>query len=148
MQTRLNGIIVQSGVIPCRVRRGRLEIALVTASSGPHWTIPKGHIEPELSPQQSAAKESFEEVGLVGMVHPRCVCTYAYQKRGAMRHVRVYMMMVNQQLREWPERGRRQRRWMDAAQAAQCVSSERLRQCILRLNRWYSDQRAPMTLAA
>ena len=148
MQTRLNGIIVQSGVIPFRVRRGRLEIALVTASSGPHWTIPKGHIEPELSPQESAAKESFEEAGLVGAVHPRSVCTYSYEKRGAIRQVRVYIMAVNQQLREWPERGRRRRRWMCVAEAALSVRSDELRQCILRLDRWFADQRAPMTMAA
>jgi 8-oxo-dGTP pyrophosphatase MutT (NUDIX family) len=123
-------LISQSGVIPYRIRRGRVEVALVTASSGPHWTIPKGHIEPDMSPEQSAAKEAYEESGLLGDVGRRCIGRYVYEKRGALRQVAIFPMAVREELDRWPEMKVRQRRWMSVKEAASCVRSAELRCCI------------------
>ena len=126
-------VIRQSGVVPYRIKRGRVEVALVTASSGPHWTIPKGHIEPEMTARDSAAKEAFEESGLIGRVERRCLGTYMYEKRGRMREVRVYPLAVRSQLRRWPEREVRNREWMSVHVAASRVRNPELRDCIHRL---------------
>jgi 8-oxo-dGTP pyrophosphatase MutT (NUDIX family) len=123
-------LISQSGVIPYRIRDGRLEIALVTASSGPHWTIPKGHVEPDLTPHASAAKEAYEESGLLGHVQRRVVGTYVYEKRGKARKVEIFPLHVQKELRRWPEMLVRKRRWMSAEEAASRVKSAELRCCI------------------
>ena len=39
----------QSGVIPYRVRKGNLEILLITSRRERRWIIPKGIIEPDYS---------------------------------------------------------------------------------------------------
>ncbi len=122
--------IEQSGVIPFRIRDGRLEIALVTASSGPHWTIPKGHVEDDLDPHHSAAKEAYEESGLVGHVQRRAIGTYMYEKRGKPHEVAVYALHVQEELRRWPEMLVRKRRWMSADEAASRVKNAELRCCI------------------
>jgi 8-oxo-dGTP pyrophosphatase MutT (NUDIX family) len=123
-------IILQSGVIPYRIRRGQIEIAMVTASSGPHWTIPKGHVEPGMSPQDSAAKEAFEESGLLGDVESRCIGSYVYEKRGTLRQVKLYPLAVTRELKRWPEMNERKRRWMSIEEAASRVRSAELRCCI------------------
>ena len=123
-------LIPQSGVIPYRIRDGRVEIALVTASSGPHWTIPKGHVEPDLTPHASAAKEAYEESGLVGQVQRRVIGTYVYEKRGRARHVSIYALAVHKELKRWPEMLIRKRRWMSAEEAASRVKNAELRCCI------------------
>lgn len=123
-------LITQSGVIPYRIRRGQLQIALVTASSGPHWTIPKGHIEPDMTPEASAAKEAFEESGLIGEVGHHRVGKYIYEKRGALRQVNVYPLAVTKELKRWPEMAQRTRRWMTVDQAASHVRNAELRCCI------------------
>jgi 8-oxo-dGTP pyrophosphatase MutT (NUDIX family) len=134
-ETRRGAVIEQSGVIPYRIRRGRVEIALVTASSGPHWTIPKGHVEPELTPEESAAKEAFEESGLIGRVSSRAVGSYTYEKRGVMRQVVLFPLAVDKELKRWPEMNERTRRWMSADQAASLVRSAELGCCIQRFER-------------
>lgn len=131
----MNGIIAQSGVIPYRFRRSRLEVALVTASRGPHWTIPKGHIEPDLTAQDSAAKEAFEEAGLIGIIHPRSIGSYRYTKREALREVRVYLMDITREFHEWPEQHRRERRWLSVTEAAWKVRHDGLRKCLMRVER-------------
>lgn len=123
-------LIEQSGVIPFRIREGRVEIALITAASGPHWTIPKGHVEDDLEPHTSAAKEAYEESGLVGHVQRRSVGTYVYEKRGRPHAVEVFALHVHEELRRWPEMLVRRRKWMSAEEAASRVKNAELRCCI------------------
>lgn len=123
-------LIEQSGVIPFRIRDGELEVALVTASSGPHWTIPKGHVEDDLTPHHSAAKEAYEESGLVGQVQRRAIGTYMYEKRGKPHEVAVFALHVHEELRRWPEMLVRKRKWMSADEAASRVKNAELRCCI------------------
>jgi 8-oxo-dGTP pyrophosphatase MutT (NUDIX family) len=70
----------QSGVIPFRVVDDTIEVVLITSRSSGKWGIPKGIIERDLSPQDSAAKEAHEEAGVVGNVTDRVVAEYEYQK--------------------------------------------------------------------
>jgi 8-oxo-dGTP pyrophosphatase MutT (NUDIX family) len=118
--------IDQSGVIPCRIRRRRVEIALVTTRDGRRWTIPKGHIEEGMSPKDSAAKECIEEAGLVGSMLPEQICVYSYEKRAATRHVRVFLLLVKREMNEWPEKHFRRRKWMPVHRAIVCVTNRRL----------------------
>ena len=127
--------IAQSGVIPYRLRNGRLEVALVTASGGPHGTIPKGHVEPDMSPQASAAKEAYEESGLIGQVGTRRLGHFVYEKRGRLRRVDIFALLVHRELRRWPEMLVRKRRWMTAEEAASLVKSAQLRCCIKQFSR-------------
>ncbi len=122
--------VKQSGVIPYRVRQGRVEVALVTARSGGGWTIPKGHIETDLTPEDSAAKEALEEAGLVGTVGRRLVGTYSYEKNGSQKHVSVFAMKVRDHKRSWPEMHERRRRWFSTDEAAGRVRSAELR-CVI-----------------
>lgn len=131
-------IIEQSGVIPCRVRRGRVEIAMVTTSDGDRWTIPKGHIEDGMSPQDSAVKECIEEAGLIGTVLPRQVCMYSYDKRGLTRQVRVFLLLVERELTRWPEKHRRRRKWWSVDRAVMCVPNPQLRNGIRKVEQLLS----------
>lgn len=123
-------LIIQSGVIPYRIRRGRVEIALVTARSGPHWTVPKGHVEADMRPEESAAKEALEESGLLGEIGRRCVGRYVYEKAGALRRVDLYPLLVMKEKKRWPEMHERQRKWMNVDDAVKRVIVPELRRTI------------------
>jgi phosphohistidine phosphatase len=58
----------QSAVIPYRRGPSGLEVLLVTSRKGTRWVLPKGVVEPDLSPAASAAKEALEEAGVRGPI--------------------------------------------------------------------------------
>lgn len=111
----------QSGVVP--YRKGR--ILLVSSRRRRHWVIPKGVHDPGFSAQESAAKEAFEEAGVLGDVEDTCLGSYQVEKWGATCTVAVFPMRVAQVLDRWPESERR-RRWFPAAQAAAKVHRDDL----------------------
>lgn len=53
-----------AGIIPLQKRSHKWWVFLVQLYAG-HWGFPKGHIEKGESPQETAARELFEETGLV-----------------------------------------------------------------------------------
>ncbi|NET56922.1 MAG: NUDIX hydrolase [Symploca sp. SIO2E6] len=76
--------IKQSGVIPYRLREGITEVLLITSINSKRWIIPKGLVEPGMTPQDSAAKEAWEEAGVIGEVLPTLMGTYDYRKWGGI----------------------------------------------------------------
>ncbi len=103
----------QSGVVPYRFNSsGHLELLLITSSSGRAWGIPKGIVEPGLTPQDSAAKEALEEAGITGKVHPDLLGCYRHAKWGAECDVELFAMRVDNLIddADWDE-DHRCRRW-------------------------------------
>ena len=95
-------------------------------------------MEKRLAPHALAAKEAFEEAGVMGAVERRCIGRYGYLKRGPRDRttpcsVRVFPMRVERLLDDWPERRQRQRRWFSPAEAAMAVEEGGLVALLLRL---------------
>jgi len=73
---QVNFMFLQSGVIPYRYQDGAVELLLVRSSIGKHWGIPKGWISPWMTSAQSAAKEAWEDAGVVGNIRIPAVGYY------------------------------------------------------------------------
>jgi 8-oxo-dGTP pyrophosphatase MutT (NUDIX family) len=54
---------------------------LITSRESRRWVIPKGWPKKGKSPQHSAAREAFEEAGVVGAVDKHSVGSFSYEKR-------------------------------------------------------------------
>ena len=128
-------VIRQSAVIPYRWRGGRLQVLLITRRSNGQWIVPKGSIEPDMTPYESAAKEAEEEAGVLGRVGTQPVGTFEYEKWGGPCVVRVYDLEVVRELGDWLEKRDRTRKWVDADEAAELVKPERLGELIATLPR-------------
>jgi 8-oxo-dGTP pyrophosphatase MutT (NUDIX family) len=115
----------KSAIIPYRFVKKRLQIMLVTTSSGNKWIIPKGNIEPSLPPAVSAAKEAREEAGVLGKPHSICVGKYDSRKHGP---IPVFLLKVHDRLKkkDWLENHKRKRKWVDADHCAQFISNDDL----------------------
>ena len=109
----------QSGAIPYRQGYEGPEILLITNRKGTRWGIPKGIHEPGYSAPASAAKEAFEEAGVLGDVADDVLGTYTIEKWGGRCAVTVFPMRVTCVLTdtEWEE-SHRERRWVRADRAA------------------------------
>ena len=125
--------IQQSGVIPYRIVDGEIEIMVITSSTGKRWVIPKGLVEPDMTPQDSAAKEAWEEAGLIGNVLPTLLGTYEYPKWGGICRVDVFLLQVEIVLENWPEAKKRKREWVSLAKAVKRVEEVELKRIITNL---------------
>jgi len=88
--------------------------------------LPKGWTMSNKSDAEAAAQEAFEEAGVLGQIGEAPVGSYAYIKLfddGSTKpsHAIVFSLQVTRQLRKWPERTERRRKWFSAEEAAAAV---------------------------
>ena len=114
----------QAAVVPYRIRKERVEVALVTTSRGKGWVVPKGWVDDGERPRDAAIREAEEEAGLRGIVSRKPVGRYHHVKGNLHRQVDVYLMRVTSVLENWLEDNVRRRRWMRISEAADCLSKE------------------------
>jgi 8-oxo-dGTP pyrophosphatase MutT (NUDIX family) len=119
-------IHVQSAVIPWRTKDRARQVLLITSRSGKRWVVPKGIVEPDLTPADSAVKEAYEEAGIQGRVSKKSVGSYTYEKWGGICDVEVFVLKVNKELQDWPEADVRERCWFTPKEAAALVAEEKL----------------------
>ena len=127
MSTRTIVLVEQSGVIPYRIMDGKMEVMLITSSGSKRWVIPKGLIEPDMTSQDSAAKEAWEEAGVLGQVFPNLMGTYEYYKSGCTWQVDVFLLQVETVLDNWPEAYKRKRQWVSIPKAIKRVDEPDLK---------------------
>jgi len=108
----------QAAVIPYRIRKERIEVALVTTSKGKGWIVPKGSVEAGEHPREAAIREAEEEAGLLGVVPRKRLGRYLLVKGHQRCQVDVYLMRVTEVLESWLEDKLRRRRWMRVPEAA------------------------------
>jgi 8-oxo-dGTP pyrophosphatase MutT (NUDIX family) len=118
----------QSAVIPYRRGRSGLEVLLVTSRKGTRWVLPKGVVEPNLSPAASAANEALEEAGVRGAIDEEPLGTYHYRKWGGTCTVQVFAMEVEEEVADWPEVSTRRRAWLTVDDARRRVDEQSLKQ--------------------
>ena len=132
MSRKVSKTFKQSGVIPYRVQNGKIEILLITSRDHQKWVVPKGGISNGMSPPASAAKEAWEEAGVIGRVDANKLGTYKYRKRGKIYQVQIYLMPVEMVCEEYPEAGKRQRQWLDFTKVIMLVKQASLQRIILK----------------
>jgi 8-oxo-dGTP pyrophosphatase MutT (NUDIX family) len=123
----------QSAVIPYRHGIDGLEVLLITSRKRKRWVLPKGVVEPGMTPADSAAKEAFEEAGIEGTVDGRPLGSYRYRKWGGTCTVEVFAMRVAEETAGWPEADIRTREWVPLADAAGRVEEADLKRMIAEL---------------
>ncbi|TVQ58569.1 MAG: NUDIX domain-containing protein [Rhodobacteraceae bacterium] len=127
----------QCAALPCRRDAdGALSVLLITSRETRRWVAPKGWPMPERGSAGTAAREAFEEAGVLGVVSSPAIGRYVYEKRLSPKRaqrveVEVHRLDVIEELAEWPERSQRTRRWFTVREAAEAVEEEGLAALIL-----------------
>ena len=128
---------VQYAALPYRQRQdGEVQVRLITSRETRRWVIPKGWPMKGLAPHKAAAREAFEEAGLLGSTSRTAVGMYTYDKRLSPQRsvtcdVMVFPLRVKRYLKNWPERSQRIGFWFTIESAAAAVQEEELRELIL-----------------
>ena len=102
----VHGRNLRSGTLPYLIEPdGSVRVMLVTPKGGGAWMLPKGNLEKNMTPAESAAKEAFEEAGVTGICDPVVLGEYRWQSQ----RVRIYPLRITRILDEWEETGVRSR---------------------------------------
>lgn len=117
----------QCAAVPFRVAEKGAQVVLVTSRDTRRWIVPKGWTKKKLAPGAMAAREAFEEAGVLGTVTALPIGAYRYLKRmpdgdNVRCDVAVYLLEVTEVLDEWPEMDQRERRWVGVGDAADLIS--------------------------
>lgn len=122
----------QYGAICWRPSKDGVQVLLVTSRETGRWVVPKGWPIKGMTPEQSAAREAWEEAGVRGPSRPHCLGIYSYDKligptRSALPCVvALYGIKVAELSKRFPERQQRRRKWFSSTKAATKVDEPEL----------------------
>jgi len=131
--------VEQSGVVPYRWGEGGLEILLITTRRSGRWSLPKGHLEPGMTPQESAENEAWEEGGVQGVVQDHELGIFAYQKLGFGHRTTFYPMLVTAVADTWLEQADRSRRWCPPDKAMALLAPRNMSYLVKALVAWLDE---------
>ena len=114
-----------------------MRVLLLRTRRSKRWGIPKGELKLALSMAENAANEAFEEAGVRGEVATASSGMYRRTKRAwygdAIVEIWVYLLRVGEQLKQFPEKGQREIKWVSCSAAAKMLREPLLAQLCLAL---------------
>lgn len=130
--------VEQVAALPLLAAGAGADVLLVTSRRAGRWQLPKGWPIAGRPLAEAAAREAFEEAGVVGPVGAEPIGSYDYRKKTRAGYrvpcrVLVYPLLVEQQLLDWPERTQREMQWLPLAAAAERVASRGLARLLVDL---------------
>lgn len=99
-----------------------MEVMLITSLGKKKWIIPKGYVDYNLTPFESAKKEAYEEAGLLGSNETMELGVFKIKKPAGNFVMKVYSMEVQEVLDEYPEMNERKRKWFSPEEAIEKIS--------------------------
>lgn len=122
--------IEQTGALPFRINdSGDIEILIVQARSGNHWTIPKATQKKRRSPESTAEREAYEEAGIRGAALPIVLGNYDYRRDGRKYRVSVVPVRTTEEATSWPEEFR-SRQWCPISDVSSKIASRGLQRIV------------------
>lgn len=133
LEIQAEKIYRQSGAVPIRENQDHIEALIIQSNNKKKWIFPKGIIAPHLSAQDSAAKEAWEEAGVLGRIGEK-IGEYQYDKWEGTCHVVMFLMTEVKELKEWSEDFRK-RKWVRINSLKKYVKKDELKPIISKLQK-------------
>ncbi len=133
---RKGDVRTQFAALCYRVRRGKVQVLLITSRRAGRWIVPKGWPMADKTPAASARQEAWEEAGVRGQSSDANLGVYSYGKNIGIGDdlpcvAMLYPVLVKSLAKKFPESGQRRRRWVSRKKAAHLVEEPDLAALIL-----------------
>lgn len=138
----------QAGALPYALIDGRMAFLLVTSRRTGRWIFPKGAIEPDMTPWESAALEAEEEAGVQGTMDSQPIGSYrasAGSDGSTLVDIDIYPMQVQVQLESWKEMNQRLRHWAILPEAKRLLADPALSRIAVSLHTKLVTKAQPMS---
>ncbi|MDZ7905566.1 MAG: NUDIX hydrolase [Cypionkella sp.] len=119
-----------------RLRRGRVEVLLITSRETGRWVIPKGWPMNGRAPHETAEIEAWQEAGVKGEISPEMLGVFHYDKLYPAKpathcQVSVFALRTARLEPKFPEKTERRRKWFSPKKASKSVAEAELAKLIL-----------------
>lgn len=133
---RKGEVRTQFAALCYRIKRGKVQILLITSRNSKRWIVPKGWPMDARTPARSALQEAWEEAGVHGRETGGCIGVYSYEKtRGPVGEVPCLAMLFPVEVvslaKSYPETDERRRKWVSRKKAARMVAEPELARLII-----------------
>ncbi|MCK5649088.1 MAG: NUDIX domain-containing protein [Gammaproteobacteria bacterium] len=114
--------MLEIGAFPFLLKKGKIQIIIITSTSGKSWILPKGHPENHLNKSQVAELETYEEAGVKGtIINSKLRKEF---KRDEDNMLIIYPLLIKDILDTWPEQDIRERRLVSIKKALNMVTKK------------------------
>lgn len=124
------GVDRQAGALAWQEAEGERKFWIVTSRRTRRWVLPKGSVDPGMTPAEAAAQEAFEEAGLHGQVSLAPIGSYTIPKiRPPLIwsvNVAIFPIAVTQVDEDWLESGERERRLVSLGEAEGLIEEQEI----------------------
>lgn len=128
----------QSCVIPFRLIDNRIEFLMITSIKKKKWIFPKGYLEFNLTAFESAKKEAYEEAGVIGENDTAELGSFISVKKNGKSFVKVFSMEVSEELKDFPEKNLRKRKWMTLSEVMEKNDNKEIQKLVTKLAEQFS----------
>jgi len=108
-------------------------VLLITTRKSGRWIVPKGIIEPDCTPEDSATREALEEAGVSGNTILRIHEAYSYDKWNGTCTVTLFPLLVTELHSRWAEEDIRKRKWVGQEEIEEHAENTELSKAIMKI---------------
>ena len=123
---RQDEVLQQSGALAWLPGPAPRRFMIVTSRRTGRWVLPKGNIDPGMSPPEAAQQEALEEAGVIGQISTEPLGTYRTRKiRPPLFwevEVTLFPMEIDEVLDVWIEAEERERRFVTIDEARELLA--------------------------
>ena len=90
-----NKPLTHAGCVVYRNDDNRVRFLVISSSTGEHWVLPKGHIDPGETPEVAALRELEEETGVIGKII-RPLSVQSFEMRGREVVIQYFLVRMTE----------------------------------------------------
>lgn len=110
-------------ILPVDPRTNRIMLTAGLKDDVEKWELAKCEVESHENQEADVHREVYEQVGVRGEIIGLCGSFYKCNNLGKPKtHIKIYEFQINELIKKWPLRKKRDRRWFNLEEVSSIMS--------------------------